>query len=96
MSQVVQTPEQQFYLVKLLGFDYEIQYKAGTSNIVADSLSRIDCSSQAQCLILSVPHHEFMIQLKDSLKASTEFQQQREAILAYPEQYPDFSVGSGF
>lgn len=92
MSQVVQTPEQQFYLVKLLGFDYEIQYKAGSSNIVANSLSRIDCSSQAQCLILSVPHHEFMIQLKDSLKASTEFQQQREAILAHPEQYLDFSI----
>ena len=44
MSQVVQTPEQQFYLAKLLGYDYEIQYKAGSSNIMANSLSRIDLS----------------------------------------------------
>lgn len=34
MSQIIQTPEQQFYLAKLLDFDYDIQYKAGTSNIV--------------------------------------------------------------
>lgn len=47
MSQVIQTPEQQFYLAKLLGFDYDIQYKAGTSNVVADSLSRIDNSTPA-------------------------------------------------
>lgn len=87
MSQVVQTPEQQFYLAKLLGFDYDIQYKAGSSNIVVDSLSRVDCSSQGQCLILSVPHHEFMMQLKESLEASTEFQQQRAAILSHPEKY---------
>lgn len=39
MSQTIQTPEQQFYLAKLLGFDYDIQYKAGNSNIVADSFS---------------------------------------------------------
>lgn len=92
MSQVVQTPEQQFYLAKLLGFDYDIQYKAGSSNIVADSLSQIDCLSQAQCLILSIPHHEFMTQLKETFKASPEFQQQRAAVLAHPEQYRDFAI----
>lgn len=38
MSQVIQTPEQQNYLVKLLGYDYEIKYKPGSTNIVADAL----------------------------------------------------------
>lgn len=34
------TQEQQYYLTKLMGFDYEIIYKTGKSNRVADALSR--------------------------------------------------------
>nr|KYP42018.1 Retrovirus-related Pol polyprotein from transposon 297 family [Cajanus cajan] len=40
LTQVIQTPEQQYYLAKLLGYDYEIQYKPGKLNVVADALSR--------------------------------------------------------
>lgn len=40
MSQVVQTQEQQFYLTKLLGYDYDIVYRTWSSNGVADALSR--------------------------------------------------------
>ncbi|WVZ16035.1 hypothetical protein V8G54_013601 [Vigna mungo] len=40
MSQIIQTPEQQVYLSKLLGFDYSIQYKAGKTNVVVDALLR--------------------------------------------------------
>jgi len=42
MSWVIQTPEQQFYLTKLFGYDYLIQYKSGKSNVMADALSRIE------------------------------------------------------
>ena len=45
MSQIIQTPEQQFYLEKLLGYDYDIQYKTRASNTVADSLSHRDALS---------------------------------------------------
>lgn len=41
LSQVVQTPAQHKWLMKLLGFDYEIIYTLGKSNVVADALSRV-------------------------------------------------------
>lgn len=96
MSQVVQTPEQQFYLAKLLGYDYDIQYKAGTSNIVADSLSRRDEPSSGQYLILSIPHPEFLTQLKATLTTSLEFQKQRDAIQSQPSAHPGFSISDDF
>ena len=39
MTQAVQTPEQHRYLVRLLGFEYSIQYRPGRENGVADALS---------------------------------------------------------
>ncbi|KAF7831755.1 Transposon Ty3-G Gag-Pol polyprotein [Senna tora] len=42
MRQVIQTPEQKFYLSKLLGFHYEIVYRLGKSNATTDALSMIE------------------------------------------------------
>lgn len=40
MSQVIQTHEQQFYLTKLMGFQYDIVYQTRKTNKVANALSR--------------------------------------------------------
>lgn len=40
MQQIIQTPEQQYYLTKLLGYNYEIRYKPGKNNASADAMSR--------------------------------------------------------
>ncbi|VFQ96020.1 unnamed protein product [Cuscuta campestris] len=42
LQQVIQTPDQQFYVRKLLGYRFRIVYKPGSSNTVADALSRRD------------------------------------------------------
>jgi hypothetical protein len=68
-TQVIQTPEQQFYLAKLLGYSYDIVYKPSAQNRVADALSRI------HCLALSIPHADFITKLKDQLTQDLEFQQ---------------------
>lgn len=57
MSQVIQTPKQQTYLVKLLGYDYEIRYKPGVSNVVADALSRLP---SGEFLSFTMPHFDFL------------------------------------
>lgn len=40
LTQSIQTPEQQIFLCKRLGFDFSIIYKPGKENVVADALSR--------------------------------------------------------
>jgi len=39
-NQAIQTPEQQAWLHKLLGYDFIIEYQPGKDNILVDSLSR--------------------------------------------------------
>jgi len=45
LEQKISTPFQQFWLSKLMGFDYSIQYKSGVQNMAADNLSRVTSSS---------------------------------------------------
>lgn len=56
MGQVIQKPEQQSYLSKLLGYDYTIHYKFDKSNVVADALSRVHHQPSAQYLLLFIPN----------------------------------------
>ena len=51
LQQKISTPFQQFWLSKLMGFDYEIQYKNGKENLAADALSRVQVS---ELLIMAI------------------------------------------
>lgn len=67
MQQVVQTSLQQKYVRKLVGFDFDIEYKPGTSNIVADALSQVfedDAESIASLMALSQPVVGLLAELK--------------------------------
>ncbi|GJT48768.1 ty3-gypsy retrotransposon protein [Tanacetum coccineum] len=46
LDQRMSTPTQLKWLLKLMGFDYEIQYKKGVENVTADALSRIQHSGE--------------------------------------------------
>ena len=58
LQQKIVTPEQQKFLVKLLGFEYEIVYQPGKENKVADALSRKEGSA-----VLWLVHEEEEVSL---------------------------------
>ena len=63
LTQVIQTPEQQKYLSKLMGYDYTITYKPGCDNAVADALSRQ--GDDYNCYFgISAPSFTFLDDLK--------------------------------
>lgn len=79
MEQKMLTPMQQKWLSKLLGFDYEIVYKKGIENKVADALSRvtnIDCSLYAMYTVAS----DLLLQLQTSWETDAGLQQLMQKI----------------
>ncbi|KAL9462725.1 hypothetical protein AB3S75_000683 [Citrus x aurantiifolia] len=53
LEQKITTPEQQQWLAKLMGFNYEIQYRSGRENVAADALSRRPDSSALNSLFVA-------------------------------------------
>ena len=59
------TTTQQAWLAKLLQFDFEIQYKKGKENVVADALSRA-ASTSIYALSILVLISKLLQQIQDS------------------------------
>lgn len=94
MTQVVQTPEQHTYLARLLGYDYNIQYRSGTHNQAADALSKLLKTDSQACLILFIPCLTFMTELHSQLHSNSTFQQQMKKVQDHPDQFHDFSIAN--
>lgn len=65
LQQKISTPFQKFWLSKLMGFDYEIQYKKGVENSAANALSRVQ-GSEILSMAISLVTSDLEQQLKDS------------------------------
>lgn len=92
LTQHIQTPEQQVYLSKLMGYNYEIQYKPGSLNVVADALSR----REAECFVISVPSPVWLQQLKKELDGNPKFRALQQQLETNPSSLPPYRLDSGF
>ncbi|GKC96593.1 retrotransposable element Tf2 [Tanacetum coccineum] len=68
LNQKLTTPFQFKWLPKLLGYDYEIVYKKGSENVVADALSRMDSSGEFLQIYVSSVSSGVWDKVKDSWK----------------------------
>lgn len=67
-DQVIQTPELEAYLPKLMGYRFPIEYKPGQSKQAADALSRL-------CFMaVSIPQSTFLDEVRSALQSSTTIQ----------------------
>lgn len=74
LDQRMTTPFQVKWLPKLLGFDYEISYKKGAENVVADALSRVPSGVELNAILTTMTSDMFT-QVQNSWKDDIDVQQ---------------------
>ncbi|VFR00833.1 unnamed protein product [Cuscuta campestris] len=96
LHQVVQTPDQQFYIRKLMGYKFRIEYKTGAANRTADALSCRD--EDAELTTLFTTYSRPLTNLLDALairnSQDSDLQQLHAAVTAGSAK-ADFSMHNG-
>jgi hypothetical protein len=59
---------------KLLGFDFRVEYKSGTTNVVADALSCRDTEDRGEITTLTTPSFQLFDDLRHKLAADLDQQ----------------------
>ena len=95
LQQVIQTPEQQRWLWKLVGFDFDIEFKPGVLNGPADALSRMPIASYTTLLSESTPQLILWEAIKQAYKHDIEATTLLERISKEPGQLPNFILRDG-
>jgi hypothetical protein len=68
LEQRLSSEEQQKWVTKILGYDFEIVYKKGKQNVVVDALSRKDEDVEAFLCAISIIQPDWIIEARDEWK----------------------------
>ena len=72
LEQRLSSEEQQKWVTKMLGYDFEIIYKKGKQNVVADALSRKDEDVESLLYAISILQPEWVTEARDEWKNDEE------------------------
>ncbi|GJW56811.1 retrovirus-related pol polyprotein from transposon TNT 1-94 [Tanacetum coccineum] len=87
MQQVIQTPIQQKYVWKLMGFDFVVEYKPRVANQVADALSRMyEDGELVKAEFMAISHP--IVRLLENLKSGNETLKGLQAVGGYLQPLP--------
>jgi hypothetical protein len=81
LNQCMSTVPQQQWASKLIGFDFQVEYKPGASNVITDALSRCDAEAKADVTPLSAPAFATFDSLCVECTASPKMQQLRDEVV---------------
>lgn len=94
MEQKMTTPFQHMWLSKLMGYTFEIQYKQGKENVVADALLRVS-GSQLLHITLSQSHHSFFDSIKLLWETDPNLKKIISEMQANKASHPSFTFVNG-
>jgi len=89
LEQQLQTPEQQQWLPKFIGFDFTIQFKSGRDNIVADALSR------SFMLAWSAPQNQWLKRVVELVQVDPKLKPLYDQFVAHQNHFGDYTVKDG-
>ncbi|GJT91560.1 ty3-gypsy retrotransposon protein [Tanacetum coccineum] len=92
LTQSIQTPEQHKWLTKLLGYDFEVYYKPGKENRVADALSRPEPST---LMAISNPKATWLDDLRTYYRENPEGQKLIEQLEQNSDSLPQHTQHDG-
>jgi hypothetical protein len=81
LDQKITTIPQHQWVNKLLGFDFTVEYKPGTTNTIADALSRCDTEAEASLRALSVPAFQLFDDLRGELDSDKALRALKEEVI---------------
>jgi hypothetical protein len=67
---------------KLIGFDFKVEFKPGSSNVVSDALSRRDTEEEAAGMALSIPSFQLFDDIRDELDKDPDLQALKNEVQA--------------
>lgn len=91
LSQKISINMQQKWLTKLLGYDYDIVYKIGQENKVADALSRQEKCDHNSMAALSVVQTDWLKDLKQSWQDDVDIQKIITELVGNPSSHKHYS-----
>ena len=83
-------PSQHVWLAKLLGFDYEIEFKKGKDNVVVDALSKMTCR-ELNTLAMSTISTTLIEEIKASWVSDRVVQNLIQELSRNPTSHPHYS-----
>ncbi|XP_052728408.1 transposon Tf2-1 polyprotein isoform X1 [Vigna angularis] len=95
LEQRITTQNQQNWIAKLMGYDFEIVYKAGTLNQVADALSRKkeeEGTEEGELRVVARPYWQDFEEVTREVAADPILQKVVEEIKADPNTHPAYSL----
>jgi hypothetical protein len=94
LQQRISSPDQQCWLAKLLGFQFEVRYKPGQENKAADALSRCYDDGDLNYLVHN-PVWTDKESILEEIRQDAAIQKLREEVTNNPESKPGFSIQQG-